>query len=603
MGVRNARGSVPPGSRLAAWRPGLATVAASLLALLVLLATLQYLWLGQLSAAELSRLRASARAAATAFALHFDREITRAFLWLRFDPVTVPERDGERFARRYDRWLREAPHPGLVRGVFLLEPASAALQFDPVQRAFTPAPWPPGLEVLQEPGGRFFDPVIEDPPALVIPLLPRELPPLSAAIERNGEVPVRYGVVLLDSEYLKREFIPALARQHLSSGGALDYSLEIVARNDSTAAFYRSAPERPVQTSGSGDASVDLFTVSLDGANRDLMLDEVFSFHVMDTRRAMRRETVRIAGIAGPPPGPRTGRWRLVLTHPGGSLERVVAGIRRRNTALAFGIVLVLGLSVVMIAVATRRAQRLARAQMEFVAGVSHELGTPLSVICTAGENLADGLLGGGEPVHRYGALIRDEGRRLREIVDQVLEFSAPGGPAIRREPLDLRAVIDGALAACREEIVEGGFEVHIDVAPSLPPVAGDAAALGRALQNLIRNALKYSGTSRWLAVRIESTRTGRSEQVSLTVRDGGLGIEPGEMSRIFEPFFRGREALSRQIHGTGLGLSLVHRIAQQHNGSITVVSEAGRGSSFTIRLPASAVDATVVRHASGGSA
>jgi signal transduction histidine kinase len=266
----------------------------------------------------------------------------------------------------------------------------------------------------------------------------------------------------------------------------------------------------------------------------------------------------------------------------------VVAGVRRRNLIVSFGILLVLGLSVVMTVVATQRAQRLARAEVEFVAGVSHELSTPLSVICVAGENLADGLLGGGKPVRRYGALVRDEGRRLRELVDQVLVFSTPGTLVARRERVDLRALVAGALEPCRTDIEEQRFEVRTEIAAGLPLVVGDEAMLRRAVQNLLSNAIKYSGSSRRLCVLVGAAPPGHGPQVWLTVRDEGLGIDPVELPRIFEPFYRSREARARQIRGSGLGLSLVRRIAEQHGGRVTVESEPGHGSSFTIRLPAS---------------
>ena len=108
------------------------------------------------------------------------------------------------------------------------------------------------------------------------------------------------------------------------------------------------------------------------------------------------------------PPG--AAAWELVVRHGEGSLEQVVAAYRNRNLAVSFGVLLLLCMSMGMILVSAQRAQRLAKAQMEFVAGVSHELRTPLAVICSAAENLADGVVGAKEQVTRYGTLIRDEG-------------------------------------------------------------------------------------------------------------------------------------------------------------------------------------------------
>jgi signal transduction histidine kinase len=219
------------------------------------------------------------------------------------------------------------------------------------------------------------------------------------------------------------------------------------------------------------------------------------------------------------------------------------------------------------------------------VAGVSHELSTPLSVICVAGENLADGLVIGEEPVRRYGTLVRDEGRRLRALVEQVLDFaSPPATPA--RHSVDLRAVITSALDACRLEIEGGDFDVRADLPTTLPPVDGDPVLLQGAVQNLIANALKYSGDSRRVDVHVDVP--GGEEEVWITVEDLGLGVDPREQRRIFEPFYRGAEARRRQIRGSGLGLTLVRRTAERHGGRVTVRSAPGAGSAFTIRLPVS---------------
>jgi signal transduction histidine kinase len=122
--------------------------------------------------------------------------------------------------------------------------------------------------------------------------------------------------------------------------------------------------------------------------------------------------------------------------------------------------------------------------------------------------------------------------------------------------------------------------------------VHGDAAALGSAVRNLISNAVKYGGDARWL--RIEAAPAG-ARHVAITVTDRGIGIAAEDRGRIFEPFYRGREAVARQIQGSGLGLNLVARIAAAHGGRVEVKSEPGQGSAFTLVLPVSAgADSTV---------
>jgi signal transduction histidine kinase len=131
----------------------------------------------------------------------------------------------------------------------------------------------------------------------------------------------------------------------------------------------------------------------------------------------------------------------VVLKHPAGSLETAVNAARRRNLILSSGILAVLGASMGLLVLSTRRAQRLARQQMEFVAAVSHELRTPLAVIRSAAENLADGVVHDEAQIRKYGDLMRNEGRRLTEMVEQILELagiqSGQRGFALRPVQLD----------------------------------------------------------------------------------------------------------------------------------------------------------------------
>jgi signal transduction histidine kinase len=282
------------------------------------------------------------------------------------------------------------------------------------------------------------------------------------------------------------------------------------------------------------------------------------------------------------------GAWRLVVKHRAGSLEAAVAATRRRNLAINFGILLLLGASVGFIVLSSRRAQRLATQQMEFVAGVSHELRTPLAVICSAAENLADGVIDGRDQIKRYGGLIRDEGRRLTGMVEQVLEFA---GAQSGRKNYELRAteltqVIEDAITACHLQLAEGDFEIERKIAPHLPPIKADAAALSRAVQNLISNAMKYGGSSRWIGLSAETVKTSAGEEVQIRVSDHGLGIAPSEQERIFEPFYRGKVVAAAQIRGNGLGLSLVKHIIAAHGGRVSVESKVGQGSTFILHLP-----------------
>ena len=289
-------------------------------------------------------------------------------------------------------------------------------------------------------------------------------------------------------------------------------------------------------------------------------------------------ETRLTAGISPP-------HWKLVVTHPSGSLEAAVSSQRRRNLAISSSVLGLLGASMGLLVLATRRAQRLAKQQMEFVAAVSHELRTPLAVIRSAAENLADGVVHDEARIRRYGELMRTEGRRLTEMVEQILEFagiqSGQRGFALR--PVGVGPLLHDIVSASSGLIEGAGLAVDFDIPADLPPVLGDEPALRRVFQNLIDNAIKYGAAGG--SIRVSGRKSG--SEVSVTVADRGIGIDRADQTRIFEPFYRAADVVAAQMQGAGLGLSLVQRIVAAHGGRVTVKSAPREGSEFTVHLPA----------------
>jgi signal transduction histidine kinase len=278
------------------------------------------------------------------------------------------------------------------------------------------------------------------------------------------------------------------------------------------------------------------------------------------------------------------GLWELAVRHRAGSVNAFVSGLRWRNLAVSFGVLLLLAAAMALLVASAQRAQRLAKLQMDFVAGVSHEFRTPLSVISSAGDNLADGVVDANPRVQQYGKLVRDQAVRLRGMVEQILSFAAGAGSRkYDVRPVDPRAAVESALSDCRSLIGEHGFEVEQRIDPGLPRVLADEVALKQCLQNLVSNALKYGGEGRWIGVFAQS----RAGEVQITVEDKGPGIERSELAHIFEPFYRGRAARSAQIHGTGLGLSLAREMMEAMGGRISARSSPGKGSAFTLHLKA----------------
>jgi len=612
-------------------RPWLSVaVVAALAAILVVLAVLQYLWIGQVSNAERDRMQAALNNAVAQFRRDLNYDLQQVGAAFQLDPSSLTGKpDWASLARRYESWTLAGSNSRLVSGLFVWEfagdGASRLLQFDPGLRRFEPVAWPPRLGILRgradlQPAGALRPPIEVRPFAWIfierIPLL------LSPVFRLAGEGPFAaqpaslraYVLAELDGSYLRRSLFPELVERHFGTAQGFMYQVAIVGPGGENEVWYQSTPYLPPEFFAFPDSRSNLFGepgfgMPRPGADRGT-----------DGRRMFPEDGSRMRG-APSRPGQMLGRggrgrgavmlladrpgdnWMLLVKHHQGSLEQAVAGQRRRNLAVSFGILILLAVSMAMIVLSTRRAQRLADMQMNFVAGVSHELRTPLCVICSAGENLADGVIAGSdEQVRQYGELVRQEGRRLTGMVEQILQFagSRAGKKPSRLLPAAAAGIIDAALAKIRPMLEASGFAVEVAVAPGLPPVQADPVLLAQALENLVNNACKYSGTSRWIGVRARSVEAGRGREIQITVEDKGMGIDAADLRHVFEPFFRGWEAVETQIRGSGLGLSLAQDAVAAMGGRITVKSAPGAGSSFTVHLPAAADSGTAGADAHG---
>jgi signal transduction histidine kinase len=609
----------------------------ALLALLVMLATLQYYWLGEVSVGDRDRMQSLVDIGAVRFGEDFDLEVARMYMTFQIDAQAVLARQWERYAQRYDHWMQYAPYRKLVGDVYLVElyqggRISLSL-FNPTSRRFSSAKWPVELADLHtrfeqsvkttrvENGvlvGNTIVPIDDKIPAVVIPISQMDLlsDPQNSQLDvdldfgesvfRRKNCPrcissnrplVAYTVVTFDISYLRQEFIPALTAKYFASNGQLDYNVAIVSRKDPDWLFYHSNSTTYEEAPSSGDATVNLFSVRLDEFNR-LLLDDSFDLSdlpaVSDSRAwriAVSRSPIAEPASGTALAGSAGGRWQLILNHQAGSLDQAVSNLLIRNLLVSFGILLLLAVSMLLIVITTRRAQRLAQQKMEFVAAISHELRTPLAVICSAGENLADGVVPDLQRARQYGSVIHNEGRRLAEMVDQALEFAGAqsGRKTVAPRPIEVRDLLDRAVAACQPQLRDSGFELEERVDQDLPMVLADAAEISRALQNLIRNAIKYGGDQRWIGIQALAQPGASGGEVSITVRDSGLGIPRADLPHIFEPFYRAHEVVAAQIHGSGLGLSVVRQIVEAHGGRITVQSQPGKGSAFTLYLPCAA--------------
>jgi len=246
----------------------------------------------------------------------------------------------------------------------------------------------------------------------------------------------------------------------------------------------------------------------------------------------------------------------------------------------------ILGSAVVLLVVLAVRSQRLARTQMEFVSSVSHELRTPLTVMASAASNLAGGVVDEPQQVRQYGELLRQETRRLQELIERVLTFARLDEGTLELSAVDLRAVIERVVAVQRDQLSQKSLEVDLELPTDLPAVQANATALESALRNLLDNAIHYGAEGGRLRIEAAVEKLADGAEIRIDVQDWGEGIEPAEQKHLFEAFFRGSRARERQLPGTGLGLSLVSRIVSALGGRVGVESTPGSGSTFYLYLP-----------------
>jgi signal transduction histidine kinase len=577
-------------------------VMCALLVLLPALAVLQYRWVGQVSTAERERMQRNLRIAAGQFRENLDGEIVRAVLSLQVGPATALEGASDRYTDRYETWLNTAAHPQAVAAILLVDADGGQLRlrrWNSETHVFDPTDWPESLGEWQT---RFAQELSDfsagrppsrrtalpgDDTLIVTPLRNLVVPQSPAPVPQTVTPVFGFTIIQLNMSYVREQMLPELAARHFVHTDGDVYRVSVTSADDPTKVLYRSDPGAPVERERA-DATAGLLG-RVDPAS--------FFFNRPprpgDEPRGRRRGFDDRPDGFGPRGDEPFGRWLLLVQHQSGSLEAAVASARRRNLGISFGVLLLLTVSIALLMDTSRRAQRLARQQMEFVAGVSHELRTPVAVIRSAAENLAHGVVG-GERVKSYGQLLQTEAKRLGEMVERVLQYAGieSGLGFATRVALPPSEIVEGAIDSSLPLLESAGVQVHREIAADLPQVIGDAAALRSAVQNLIANAVKYGGRDRWVGIRAEHTVERRQSEVRITVSDHGAGIPASELPHIFDPFYRGADAVERQIHGNGLGLSLVKRIVASHGGRVSVTTRVGAGSSFTIALPATPPEA-----------
>ena len=226
--------------------------------------------------------------------------------------------------------------------------------------------------------------------------------------------------------------------------------------------------------------------------------------------------------------------------------------------------------------------RRVEAVRRDFVANVSHELKTPVGAMSLLAEAI-QAASDDADQVQHFAHRMQSEAARLTNLIQDVIELSRLQGSEalIDAEPLRVDDLVKVAVDEQRIMANAAGIEVLV-AGDHGAMVFGDSSQLITALRNLLSNAVHYSPQGTQVAVIVHRV----DEYVDISVKDQGRGIAPGDLDRIFERFYRVDQARSRETGGTGLGLAIVKHIASNHGGEVTVWSELGVGSTFTLRLP-----------------
>jgi len=280
----------------------------------------------------------------------------------------------------------------------------------------------------------------------------------------------------------------------------------------------------------------------------------------------------------------RRENWRLRTTYGTDDIPAVVSASTRPQKILMGVVGVLMSIGMFLVIRAAAREVRLAELKSNFVASVSHDLKTPLALIQLFAETLELGRVRNTDRAQEYYRIINLEARKLTRLIENILDFSRmeAGLRPYTRQPEDLGVIVDHVVRMMAPQFTQGRFSVQVRRDDPLPPVMADVLAVERAVENLLTNALKYSGDSRHIDVAVMSV----GPEVQVRISDRGIGIPRQELRRIFRKFYRVQQELGGGPQGTGLGLAIVEHTMRGHGGSVSVDSTPGVGSQFTLHFP-----------------
>ena len=390
----------------------------------------------------------------------------------------------------------------------------------------------------------------------------------------------RYAVFNLDIEGVPYQVVAQLQyadlyHEHLSNVFGFMVNLPWVSTH-----YFRDVAAQVSRIAGS-DGGVVLSVLDGSGA-------PVTSLPVSLSRDAMGRRTFPLAFFdpnlqtTSPASGLQVQSWTAEATVVGDPTMLAANQGAQRTLAMAALTAILLGIGFFLTFRAARASTELTRLRSDFVATVTHELKTPIATIRAISETLASGRLDNTSAAREYAQMAVQESKRLTRLIDNLLAYSRVTDvtEVYSFEAMPPEQLVEDTVREFAATLAANRFDVHVDVESGLPQVRIDRTALALALANLLDNAIRYSGESRYLRIHGYRSENG----VVIEVIDKGVGIPEAEVSQVTRRFYRGHRATAG---GSGLGLAITQRIVRDHGGELTIQSEEGRGTTVGIELPA----------------
>ena len=613
---------------------------------IAILGSAQVSWIGRVNRAEHERTMAALQDSLVVLTRSLSREVLHLLTVFRADPRWSPAERAQRLSERYFVWHESSDHGPAIERILFYDASSLAAsrlrelkppqqRLEAIGSAQDYKDLGARLRSTSSRHRRMMGPqwlstwlYYPDFSALVRPVGTLRQAPSNGGPEMFF---AGYLVLLLDHEYISRRILPDFLRDHLLSlrgdlqvdvafvvDGQVTHFFSEVDGSDRATENNASFPDTYALAADSNRLGTD-WVESADARHQVfLMMNPVraplgrvgavqrialrpliddsnsreFARNRLPPNRVrasempvvrLRPERPRLFLAAG-----RQRRLEVVVKHVNGSLEGALAAQHSRSLALGAGLILLLGGAMALVVVSLRRASKLVNMRLEFATAVSHELRTPVTAIRAMGDNMAEGVLGTSEKALSYGRLIRDEGRRLSEMIEQTLKLASLDSGSERYDvvPIDIAAVVDEAVEHARPIIDGSGFVLERSDVDDIPRVLADETALKQSLANLLSNAVKYGLPGRWVKLEVVATDRGEKPEVEISVHDHGPGIPAKEQRSIFEPYYRALGANDSTVPGSGLGLNLAKRMVHGMGGRLTLLSAPGQGSVFTIHLP-----------------